>query len=150
MTSLLHFEDFSAGQTFMLGPLVVTREAIIEFATEFDPQPFHLDEEAGRQSILGGLAASGWHTSAILLRLICDACLSQSAVLGSSGMDEVKWLKPVLADDILNGEFSILTVRRSNSRPGVGILNFSSFLQNESGERKIEMAGMFFMRTRPT
>ncbi len=148
MIDLLHFEDFRVGQVIELGPKLVTKEAIVAFAREFDPQPFHLDEEAGRVSILGGLAASGWHTSSILMRLICDACLSNSTVLGSRGIDEVKWLKPVLAGDELSGSMNVVSARRSQSLPGVGILNFSAFLCDQQHERKIEMAGMFFMRVR--
>jgi acyl dehydratase len=144
----LHYEDFYVGQVMVLGPKLVTKDDIVAFAREFDPQPFHLDEKAGRASILGGLAASGWHTCSLLVRLICDACLSQSTVLGSRGMEEVKWLGPVLAGDILSGEIGILSARRSQSRPGVGILTFTSFLADQHGTRKIEMSGMFFVRAR--
>jgi acyl dehydratase len=146
----LYFEDFQLGQVFVLGPMEVTKTAVVDFALEFDPQPFHLDEEAAAASILGGLSASGWHTSSMLLRLICDACLSRSAVLGSSGMDAVKWLKPVLVGETLSGEFTVTSKRLSESRPGVGILNFAAFLRNQNSEGKIEMNGMFFMGARPT
>ena len=133
MSAIRHFEDFEAGQSFDLGPHRVTAEAIIAFAKEFDPQPFHLDEAAARNSILGGLAASGWHSTAMLMRLMCDACLSQSAILGSSGMDEVKWLAPVLAGDVLSGTFRITETRASSSRPGIGIVNFTSMLADAGG-----------------
>lgn len=148
MSGLLHFEDFAAGQVHALGPHHVTAEAIIAFAKEFDPQPFHLDEKAARQSILGGLAASGWHTTAMLMRLMCDACLSRSAILGSSGMDEIKWLAPVLAGDVLTGTFTITGTRASSSRPGIGIVTFTSTLAKASDTSCIEMTGMFFMRAR--
>jgi acyl dehydratase len=147
MSNLLHFEDYAAGQTFALGPHEVTAEAIIAFAREFDPQPFHLDEAAARNSLLGGLAASGWHSTAMLMRLMCDACLSRSAILGSSGMDEVKWLSPVLAGDVLSGSFTITGTRASASRPGIGIVNFTSKLE-ATGTPRLEMTGMFFMRAR--
>lgn len=140
------FEDFHAGQVITLGPRLIAREEIIEFANQFDPQPFHLDQDDARASLLGGLAASGWHTCSVLIRMICDAVLSNSAVLGSRGMDEVKWLNPVHAGDVLSGAMTILTARSSNSRPGVGILNFSSMLVDQRGKLKIEMSGMFFMR----
>ncbi|MCA0432707.1 MAG: MaoC family dehydratase [Proteobacteria bacterium] len=145
----LYLEDYVAGQTFGLGPHLVTAEAIIAFAKEFDPQPFHVDEEAGRESILGGLAASGWHSTALTMRLMCDACLSRTAVLGSSGMDEVKWLKPVLAGDTLRGAMTVLAVRPSTSRPGIGIVQFLSTLADQQGTPKIELKGMFFVRRRP-
>ena len=148
MAEFLHFEDFAEGARFPLGPHTVTRDAIIAFAQEFDPQPFHLDEEAAKASILGGLAASGWHSTAMLMRLMCDACLSRSSILGSSGMDEVKWLSPVLAGDVLSGDFTITSTRASASRPGIGIVNFTSKLAGADGTPKIEMTGMFFMRRR--
>lgn len=148
MPDQLHFEDFQPGQSFSLGPHTVTREAIIAFAEEFDPQPFHLDEAAATASILGGLAASGWHSTAITMRLMCDACLSRSSILGSSGMEEVKWLSPVLAGDVLSGDFTITSTRASASRPGIGIVNFTSKLAGADGMPKIEMTGMFFMRRR--
>lgn len=150
MSDRLHFEDFTAGQTFNLGPHTVTAEAIIAFASEFDAQPFHLDDAAAKASILGGLAASGWHTCAITVRLMCDAVLSNSEILGSSGMDEVKWLAPVLVGDELSGTFTITSARPSSSRPGLGIVNFVSTLHNQSGVEKTEMRGMFFMRRRTT
>ena len=150
MSGLLHFEDFQPGQVITLGPHAVTAEAIIAFAQEFDPQPFHLDEAAAQASVLGGLAASGWHTSAILLRLMCDACLTRSAVLGSSGMDEVKWLKPVLAGDVLSGTMEVTATRLSRSLAGTGILNFVASLADQNSTPKIETTGMFFMRTRPS
>lgn len=148
MSGLLHFEDFQPGQSFTLGPYAVTADAIIAFAREFDPQPFHLDKAAAKASILGGLAASGWHSTAMLMRLMCDAVLSNSAILGSSGMDDVKWLAPVLASDVLSGEFTITSTRASASRPGIGIVNFTSKLAGADGTPKIEMTGMFFMRRR--
>jgi acyl dehydratase len=103
---------------------------------------------AAEKSILGGLSASGWHTSAILLRLMCDACLTRSAVLGSSGIDEVKWIKPVLAGDVLLGSMTLTQTRLSASKPGVGILKFISSLANQHAVFKIEITGMFFMACR--
>ncbi len=148
MSGLLHFEDFRQGQVIELGPTLVSKEEIIAFAQQFDPQPFHLDEAAAATSLLGGLAASGWHSCSLMIRLCCDAFLSRSAVLGSRGMDEVKWLKPVYGGDSLSGEFVVTDLRKSKSKPGVGILKFAAFLANHFGERKIEMTGMFFMRMR--
>ncbi len=148
MTATLYFEDFHQGQAFALGPHTVSREAIIAFAREFDPQPFHLDDVAAKASVLGGLAASGWHSTAMLMRLMCDACLSRSAILGSSGMDEVKWLAPVLVDDMLTGTFTITSTRTSASRPGIGIVNFTSQLAGADGRPRIALTGMFFMRSR--
>lgn len=148
MSELLHFQDFHEGHTLpWLG--TVTAAAIVAFAREFDPQPFHLDEDAAEASLLGGLAASGWHSTAMLMRLMCDAGPS-SLILGSSGMDEVKWLAPVLAGDVLAGTFTITGARASASRPGIGIVNFTSALADTAGTPKIEMTGIFFMRSRPS
>lgn len=148
MTAGLHFEDFSEGQSFVLGPHLVTREAVIDFAQEFDPQPFHLDEEAARASVLGGLSASGWHTTSILMRLMCDAFLTQSAVLGSSGMEDLKWPRPVHVGDVLSGRCEITCVRASASKPGIGIVTFRSALQAQDCDERISLTGMVFMRRR--
>ena len=89
------WEDFTVGETVAFGHKQVTREEIIAFASEFDPQPFHLDEAAARETLLGGLAASGWHSCAMLMRLICDDYLSEAAGMGGPGVEDVRWLKPV-------------------------------------------------------
>lgn len=148
MSALLHFEDFAVGQSFALGPRRVSAEEIIAFATDFDPQPFHMDEAAARTSVLGGLAASGWHTTCLLMRLMCDAVLTGSAVLGSSGMDEVKWLKPLLAGNVVTGTLRVTGARASQSKPGIGIVTFESLLDDQDGQRLIELKGMVFMRRR--
>ena len=96
-----YFEDFSAGWTAEYGPRRVTREEIVGFAAQFDPQPMHLDEEAARHTMLGGLAASGWHTCCIMMRMIADGLLLDAASMGAPGIDEVKWLKPVRPGDEL-------------------------------------------------
>ena len=102
------FEDFTPGTTFNLGPYQVSAEEIIAFASEFDPQPMHLDEEAGKQSLLGGLAASGWHTCCMLMRMMIDSFVLESASQGAPGVDFVQWKKPVLAGDILHGTSTVL------------------------------------------
>jgi len=148
VSDLLHLEDFAAGQIFALGPRSITANEIIAFAREFDQQPFHVDEEAARNSVLGGLAASGWHTTCLLTRLMCDAVLTRSAVLGSSGMDEVRWLRPVLVGDVLSGEMHVTGTRPSGSKAGLGILTFESFLAGQDGEKRTELKGMVFVRRR--
>lgn len=148
MSNLRHLEDFAAGQEFALGPYKITADEIMAFAREFDPQPFHVDEEAARNSVLGALAASGWHTTCLLTRLMCDAVLTRSAVLGSGGMDEVKWLKPVLVGDVLSGEMLVTGARPSGSKPSLGIVTFESFLTGQDGEKRTELKGMVFVRRR--
>jgi acyl dehydratase len=148
MDDLLHFEDFAAGQEIALGPYRVTRDEIVAFASEFDPQPFHVDEEAARASVLGGLAASGWHSCAMLMRMMADAYVSRTAGLGSPGMAEVKWLKPVLAGETLTGKTTVLACRRSATRPELGIVECRWELFNDRGEKKVEQTGTAFVRVR--
>jgi acyl dehydratase len=148
MADLLHYEDFAVGQVFPLGTYHVTAQEIIDYAREFDPQPFHLDAAAGKASILGGLAASGWHNCAILMRMICNGYLDRAAGMGSNGMSEVKWLKPVLAGETLTGSMTVLDRRVSRSRPEMGILTCKWLLANVAGEVKVEQTGVNFMRVR--
>jgi len=142
------YEDFVEGATFPFGTKVVTAEEIIEFAGEFDAQPMHLDEAAGKASILGGLSASGWHTCAMFMRLICDSFLLDSTSQGSPGFDYAKWKKPVLAGDTLTGKSTVISARISKSRPGLGFVTIRSELTNQSGEQVFEgqNTGMFLTR----
>ena len=142
------FEDFPAGGSGLLGTKLVVADEVIAFAREFDPQPFHLDEAAGKASLLGGLAASGWHTSAMLMRMIYDAFLYETANLGSPGIDEVKWLKPVLVGDTLSGQYDVREARLSKSRPGLGILRIFYELRNQRGEPVISWDCVQFVATR--
>lgn len=128
------FDDFTPGRRFPLGPKLVTAEEIIEFAEEFDPQPMHLSEEAGKASILGGLAASGWHTCGMLMRMTVDSYISQSPSQAGLGVDMVDWKKPVLAGDTLSGTTTVLEQRVSRSRPGLGVVKLRHELQNQRGE----------------
>ncbi|MBX5011818.1 MaoC family dehydratase [Rhizobium lentis] len=130
----LSFEDFEPGRRFALGPKPVLAEEIIEFAQEFDPQPMHLDESAGRASILGGLAASGWHTSAMLMRMMADSYIVSALCEGAPGIDLMEWRKPVLAGDTLQGHSTVLEARQMRSRPGMGIVKFRHALENQRGE----------------
>ena len=142
------FEDFTEGRSIDLGVKDVTAEEIVEFAGEFDPQPMHLDEAAGKASILGGLSASGWHTCAIYMRLLCDAFLLDSTSQGAPGIERIKWKKPVLAGDRLNGTTTVLSRRESKSRPSIGLVSFRSELFNQRGEQVFELENtiMFLKR----
>ena len=142
------YEDFAEGASLDLGSKLVTAEEVIEFASEFDAQPMHLDEEAGRRSILGGLAASGWHTCAMFMRMLCDAFLLDSTSQGSPGIDEVKWKKPVLAGDTLTGRTTVLAKRESKSKPQLGFVTMRAELFNQHGESvfELENTGMFLKR----
>jgi acyl dehydratase len=119
-----HWEDFSPGQVEEFGPRTITREEIVEFAAEFDPQPFHLDEEAARQSMLGGLCASGWHSCCILMKMISDGFLYRTAFLGAPGIEEVRWLAPVRPGTALTARASVVETRPSRSRPDIGFVKF--------------------------
>lgn len=130
----LSFEDFTTGRVFMLGPVSMTREDVIEFAQEFDPQPMHLDEEAGKASILGGLAASGWHTAAISMRMMFDSFVARSTSQGSPGIERLEWKKPVLVGDTLTGRATVTGARLLRSRPGLGIAQFENEIENQRGE----------------
>ena len=130
----LAFEDFQPGRRFALGPRAVTAEEIIEFAREFDPQPMHVDEAAGRASILGGLAASGWHTSALFMRMMAESFLVNSFSQGAPGVDFMEWRKPVLAGDTLSGHSTVIESRALRSRPGIGMVKFCHEVENQKGE----------------
>ena len=142
------FEDFVEGGTIDLGAKDVTAEEIVEFAGEFDPQPMHLDEAAGKASILGGLSASGWHTCAMYMRLLCDAFLLDSTSEGAPGIDQIKWKRPVLAGDRLNGRTTVLSRRESRSRPSIGLVSFRSELLNQRGEQVFELENTVMFRKR--
>jgi acyl dehydratase len=142
------FEDFVEGESISFGSKTVTAEEIIEFAAEFDAQPMHLNEAAGKASILGGLSASGWHTCCIFMRLLYDGFLHDSTSQGSFGIDYAKWKKPVIAGDTLTGRVMVVSARSSKSRPGVGLVTIRSELTNQRGEHVLELqnTAMFLAR----
>lgn len=145
----LHYEDFTPERVFPLGPKHVTAEEIIEFASEFDPQPMHLDEEAGKASILGGLSASGWHTASMHMRMIIDSFILRSTCQGAPGVEVMDWKKPVLAGDTLSGRAIVLESRPLKSRPGIGLVRMRTELDNQHGELvcMAEQTIMFRMKT---
>jgi acyl dehydratase len=128
-----YWEDFTPGRVTEYGPRQVTRDEIIGFAAEFDPQPMHLDEEAGRASMLGGLAASGWHTCCVMMRIIADGFLLDSSSMGGPGVDEVRWLAPLRPGDDVTVRASVLETRASKSRPHMGFVKFRFEVLNASG-----------------
>ena len=135
-----YFEDFSPGWTAEYGPRRVTREEMIGFAAQFDPQPMHLDEEAARHTMLGGLAASGWHTCSVMMKMIADGVLLDSASMGAPGIEEVKWLKPVRPGDSLTVRGSVLSTRASLSKPDRGFVSFFWEVFNDRGEKVMTLA----------
>ena len=131
----LYFEDFSPGETMTFtASRPVTKDAIVDFAKQFDPQPFHLDEEAAKSSLLGGLCASGWHTCAMVMRLNYDGWIFRTASMGAPGIDEVRWIKPVRPGDTLQMQLKIMDARISRSRPDMGLVGMTGEISNGAGD----------------
>jgi acyl dehydratase len=134
-----HFEDLAVGEVVQLGRTTVTKDMIIEFAREFDPFPFHLDEEAAKRSLLGGLASSGWQTAALSLRMLVDAFLNTVASMGGLGFSDLKWKKPVMKGDAISGTATISSLRRSRSHPERGIVTIDLDIRNQKNEPVMSM-----------
>jgi len=145
---MIYFEDFKVGETVEMGRRLVDKDEVVAFAKDFDPQPFHVDEEAARKSFFGGLIASGWHTVAMVMRMMCDSYLLDSASLGSPGVDNVKWLKPVRPGDTIRAMRTVLEARASKSKPEVGIVKSRWEVYNQDDELVMTMEGygMFAVR----
>ena len=146
----LHYEDFTPGRRFDLGPKLVTAEEIIEFAREFDPQPMHLSEEAGKASILGALSASGWHTSSMFMRMMIDSYLLNAASEGAPGIDLMEWKRPVHAGDTLAGHSTVLSARPMRSRPHIGIVKLRHEVENQAGKSVLASENSIMFRMRDT
>ena len=145
----LHWEDFPVGRVRELGPTEpVTREAIVAFAAQFDPQAFHVDDAAAHRSSFGGLVASGWHTCGLAMRLYVDAVLRRAASLGSPGVDRVRWLKPVRPGDVLRLRVEVLEARPSESKPHLGLVRSRWKMTNQASETVLEMEGWGMFRRR--
>jgi len=145
-----YFEDFHTGDSFDLGSLTVTQEEIISFAQHFDSQYFHTDPERARRSIFGGLVASGWHTTALFMRMFVDSLLSHTDSIASPGINELRWLKPVRPNDTLRGRFIVTDTRVSQSRPDIGILYSHCELFNQHNELLMTFNGIHFVGRKPT
>jgi acyl dehydratase len=146
-----YFDDFKPGQAFELGSRTITRDSILAFAREYDPQPFHTDEEAAKETIYGGLIASGWQTGALLMRLFWDGLLHECASLGSPGIDELRWVKPVRPGDTLSLRYTVVETVPSRSKPDRGIVRSLCEMRNQDGEVVLTMKGLgMFMRRAPT
>jgi acyl dehydratase len=145
----LYFEDFPAGASGECGPHLVTREEIVTFAREFDPQPFHLDEELAKGTFVGELIASGWHSCALAMRIMCEGLIHKTSSMGAPGVEEVKWLKPVRPGDLLTARWNVLETRTSRSRPEMGFLHLRVLMVNQRGETAYEQLfwAMFGRRT---
>lgn len=144
---MIAFEDLPAGRIIPLGEVIVDRDDMVDFAKKFDPQPFHLDEEAGRSSILGGLSASGWYTASLWMRRWVDVVLSDSTSQGSPGVKELTWLAPVFAGDRLTFRCEVLNARLSKSRPNLGLVEMQGTAhRGEELVYRFVSTGMFTSR----
>jgi len=144
-----YFEDFAPGQEFTLGSKQVQEDEVIAFARQFDPQPFHVDHAAAEQSLFGRLAASGWHTCGMMMRLVVDELLAHSASLGSPGVDQVRWLKPVYPGDTLTVSYFTKSVRESQSKPDRGVVVSVWKAHNQHGDLVATVEGMGMFGRRP-
>jgi acyl dehydratase len=144
-----YWEDFPVGSVRELGSMVVAREAVIEYARLWDPQPFHLDDAAAASSLFGRICASGWHTCAMAMRMMCDSYLLESASLGSPGLDKLRWLQPVYPGDTLRGTLTVLDARVMVSKPDIGLVLSSWNIVNQHGQSVLTMQGWGMFRRRP-
>lgn len=150
MSRWVWFEDFEVGQVNEFGSYAVTEEEILEFGRRYDPQPFHVDEEAARESPYGGLIASGWHTCSMCMRLMVDQMLAdRSGSLGSPGVDGIRWLRPVRPGDILSVRVEVLETRPSTSKPDRGSIRIRSTLLDQHGQVPMVMESRGIFRRRP-
>lgn len=143
------FEDYEAGEVIELGEYPVSEEEVIEFGKRYDPQPFHIDPEAAKESAYGGLIASGWHTGSIMMRMLVDGFVSEVASMGSPGLDELRWLAPVRPGDVLRGRIRILETRRSASKPDRGLVRLEQEALNQRDEVVARWVGWNIYRARP-
>ena len=144
-----YWEDIKESEVFELGSRTLDKERMVAFAREFDPQPFHTDEKAAEASIWGGLIASGWLTGSVLMRIFYDGYLKDTAGLGSPGIDELRWLKPVRPGDTLTVRLTVLETVASRSKPDRGIVRSLMEVVNQHGEIVMTTKGVNFVKRRP-
>lgn len=142
------FEDYPVGETASFGEYTITEEEVLTFAGRYDPQPFHLDAAAARDSIYGGLIASGWMTASVAMRMMVDHYISPLASMGSPGIDELRWIKPVRPGDRLRMRVTVMDARRSQSRPDRGMVQFLQEVQNQNDETVMTLKGWGMYRVR--
>lgn len=150
---MVYFEDISLGDKRRAeATYTVTRDEIIDFGRRYDPQPFHVDEAAAKRSLYGGLIASGWHTSAMCMRLAVDEFLGtgETGSLGSPGVDEIRWLAPVRPGDVLSLESEVVEKAPSRSKPDRGVIKLRHLVRNQRGEEVMTMIGIGIFLRRPT
>ena len=141
-----YFEDFAVGDRFKTRGVTLTESMIVDFALRHDPQPFHIDIEAAKASIYGGLIASGFQTLALGFRMVLETGVFRAASMGSPGFDELRWLRPVRPGDTLHTEFEVLETKPSSSKPDRGIARIKYWIKNQSGEDVITFTAMQLLR----
>jgi acyl dehydratase len=144
-----YYEDLTPGRTFRLGPRKVAREEMMRFASRFDPQAFHLDDKAAAATPFGKLSASGWQTAAVSMRLMADGLMNKSASMGSPGIDELRWLKPVFAGDELTVVVTVISAVPSKSRPDRGTVTLLTEAFDAQGTKKMFMRSRVMFGRRP-
>ena len=145
-----YYEDIEVGPSGRFGRYEMTKEEIIEFATRFDPQPFHLDDDFAKTTHFGALCASGWHTASALMRMLVDYGKETGLVsLGSPGLQDLKWAKPVFVGDILSVEREYLAKRLSKSKPGLGLVTFNNYVYNHHDDIVMSVTGTMMVACRP-
>ncbi len=149
MSEPRYWEDYEVGQKFPLGSTSFTEQEIMSFAREFDPQGFHVDREAARKSLFGGIIASGWHVASKMMRLFVDNYLDKRTALGSPGLDGLRWLKPVRPGDVLSGVVEIADKTPSRSKPHFGIVHEHWTVTNQNGEVVMTSKGVNMVKRRP-
>lgn len=142
------FEDYVPGLVVEIGPIAVDEASIIAFGRQFDPQPFHIDPQAAATGPFGGVIASGWHTASLMMRLLVDHLLPSAAGLGSPGVDELRWLRPVRPGDRLTLKITITDAQRSRSKPDRGLVRTDNEVRNQDGEPVMTVKTMVLMRAR--
>ena len=148
---MLYFEDMQVGLKRSFGRYEVTLDEVLEFARKYDPQPFHLSDEAAAETHFGRLAASGWHTCAMTMSMNVEAMKDNpSAGLGAAGVDDLRWLKPVYPGDTLRCETEVMETRPSNSRPDIGSIRSQTTTFNQHDEPVMRFTAIVLMRRRPT
>lgn len=147
-TMTRYFEDFKIGDQFDLGSKHFTEEEIIAFARSYDPQPFHVDPVQAKESVFGGIIASGWHTADAFMRLFVDSLLNDTISLASPGIDELRWRKPVRPGDILQARFTVIECTPSKSRPEMGVVRSCCEMLDQSNEVVMSMFGIHFLGRR--
>ncbi len=144
-----YFDDFKIGDTTEFPPRHVTEEEIIAFARDYDPQPFHIDREAAAKTPYGGIIASGWHTAGMMMRLMVDHSIKGSTSMGSPGVDELRWLRPVRPGDTLHLKGVVQALHPSTSKPDRGVVKTQYEMRNQAGELVLRMRGNGMYRRRP-